>query len=168
MEPLSPILAEAFEAWRALRRDSPCPRRADFDPLLFRSVLGMLSLLQVFRDPLRFRYRIHGTETARWLGYDLTGKYIDQGENKVWVEMAHDHLGEVANSGRPSLERHFNQLVGHRNLNVEALVLPLATDGCQADFLVSILIPHSADAIWKAQAPRTERLTLEALAVPAR
>ncbi|HXE16775.1 MAG TPA: PAS domain-containing protein [Stellaceae bacterium] len=163
-----PPLTDAFEAWRRLRRDTPCPRRSDFDPLLFRGVLGMLSLLEVFRDPMRFRYRIHGTETARWLGYDLTGKFIDEGANKVWIEMAQDHLSQVANTGRPALERHFNTIVGHRNLNVEALVLPLATDGHAPDFLISILIPHSSDPLWKAQPPRTERFLLDELAVVAR
>lgn len=168
MDELSPVLAQAFESWRALRRDTPCPRRRDFDPLLFRPVLGMLSLLEVFRDPMRFRYRIHGTETARWVGYDLTGKFVDEGANKAWVDMAHDHLGEVANSGRPALERHYNQIIGHRNLNVEALVMPLATDGVLPDFLISILVPHSSDAVWRAQAPRTERLSLDTLAAMVR
>ena len=111
---------------------------------------------------------IHGTETARWLGYDLTGKFIDEGANKVWIEMAQDHLSQVANTGRPALERHFNTIVGHRNLNVEALVLPLATDGHVPDFLINILIPHSSDPLWKAQPPRTERFLLDELAVVAR
>ncbi|MGH6981022.1 MAG: PAS domain-containing protein [Stellaceae bacterium] len=163
MDVLNPPLTDAYEAWLRLRRGTPCPKRGDFDPLLFRSVLGMMSLLEIFRDPMRFRYRIHGTETARWLGYDLTGKYIDEGANKIWVEMAHDHLGQVANSGLPALERHFNTLVGHRNLNVEALVLPLSTDGYRPDFLISILIPHSSDPLWKAQPQRTERFSLDKL-----
>ncbi len=168
MDLLSPSLAGAYDAWLRLRRDAPCPRRADFDPLLFRGVLGMLSLLDVYRDPMRFRYRIHGTETARWVGYDLTGKYVDEGASKAWIDMAHDHLGQVANTGRPALERHFNHIIGHRNLNVEALVMPLATDGHRCDFLISILVPHSSDPVWKAQPPRTERIALDTLPVLAR
>jgi hypothetical protein len=168
MDVLRPPLTDAYDAWLRLRLGTPVPRRGDFDPLQFRGVLGMLSLLEVFRDPVRFRYRIHGTETARWVGYDLTGKYVDEGANKAWIEMAHDHLGQVANTGRPALERHFNQIIGHRNLNVEALVMPLATDGRQPDFLISILVPHSSDPLWKAQPPRTERFSFDELTVAAR
>ena len=83
MDALTPPLTDAYDAWLRLRRGTPCPTRGHFDPLLFRSVLGMLSLLEVSRDPMRFRYRIHGTETARWVGYDLTGKYVDEGANKL-------------------------------------------------------------------------------------
>lgn len=160
MEPLSEPLAQALETWRALRRDTPCPRRADFDPLKFRGVLGMLSLLEVHRNPWRFKYRVHGTETALWVGYDLTGKFVDEGANKDFAAKANDHLAQVASTGRPAVERHYNQIVGLRNLNVEALVLPIAADGYTVDLLVSILVPHTTDPVWRAQAPRTERIAI--------
>lgn len=168
MEMVSPLLLRAYETWRALRRDTPCPRRCDFDPLGFRDVLGMLSLIEIYHDPWRFKYRVQGTETALWVGYDLTGKFVDEGANKAWAERAHDHLRHAATTGQPCLERHFNQTLGRRNLNVEALVLPLASDGYQCDLLVSILIPHSTDPIWKAQPPRTERLNLDDVVKPLR
>lgn len=161
MEVLSEPLTEALSAWRALRRDAPCPRRADFDPLKFRGALGLLSLLEVYRNPWRFKYRVHGTETALWVGYDLTGKFVDEGASKDFADKAADHLAFVATTGRPAVERHYNQIVGLRNLNVEALVLPLASDGYTVDLLISILIPHTTDPAWKAQAPRTDRIVLD-------
>jgi hypothetical protein len=160
MEPLSEPLTQALETWRALCRETPCPRRADFDPLKFRSVLGMLSLLEVYRNPWRFKYRVHGTVTALWVGYDLTGKFVDEGANKAWTGRANKHLAQVAISGRPAIERHYNQILAMRNLNVEALVMPLAADGYTVDLLISILIPHNTDPVWRAQAPRTERIAI--------
>jgi hypothetical protein len=162
MDELSPHLGRAVCDWRALRRDTPIPKRADFDPLQFRYVLGMLSLLQVHRDPLRFRYRIHGTETARWVGFDLTGKFIDEGLNRDWAEKAHRHLWQVAATGKPSLERHFDQFIDHRTLNIEALVLPLSSDGVIPDYLISILIPHRrATTGLGPSTPHTEWVALQ-------
>jgi len=161
MDPLSPDLARAYSDWQALRRGTLLPKRADFDPLQFRYVLGMLSLLQVYRDPLRFRYRIHGTETARWVGFDLTGKYIDEGRDPDWAAKAHHHLGHVVLSGKPSLERHFEQYIDQRTLNIEALVLPMSVEGTTVDYLISILKPHrpAAPGLGISQ-PHTEFLDL--------
>jgi hypothetical protein len=160
MDELSPQLTCVLGTWRGLRQGTPYPRRDRFDPMDFRAVLGMLSLLEVHRDPTRFKYRVHGSDTARWIGYDLTGKFVDEGANKAWAATAAEHLGLVATNGLPSYQRHFNRAVDERYLNIEALVLPLASDGYQVDLLISVLVPHWTDAAWRAQKPRTEIITL--------
>jgi hypothetical protein len=161
MDQLSPNLARAYRDWLALRHATTFPKRADFDPLQFGYVLGRLSLLQVHRNPLRFQYRIHGTESARWLGFDLTGKFFDEGRDPEWAELGSRHLAQVANTGLPSLERHFDQFVDHRVLNIEALVMPLSSDGVSVDYLISILVPHrSVAAGIEGGKPRTELVML--------
>jgi hypothetical protein len=111
MEQLSPTSQQTLDIWRAMRRGTPHPKRADLDPLSFRGVLGRLSLLQIYRDPLRFKYCVHGTESARAVGFDLTGKFFDQGRNQEWLEIGARHLTRVAQTGVPSAER---RLAGHR------------------------------------------------------
>ena len=160
MEPLSPILQHTLDTWRGMRRGALYPKRAEFDPLNFRAVLGRLSLMQIYRDPLRFKYCVHGTESARTVGFDLTGKFFDEGPNKEWLEIGGRHLAQVAETGQPSLERHFNVLADDRHINAEALVLPLSSDGHVIDFLLSIVMPHAADQDWRSRPPHTEQLIL--------
>ena len=70
MEPLLPTLQQTLDIWRAMRLGPAYPKRADFDPLNFRAVLGRLSLLQIYRDPLRFNIAFTGpNRRALW---DLT------------------------------------------------------------------------------------------------
>jgi hypothetical protein len=160
MEPLSPTLQLTLNIWRAMRHGTPFPKRADFDPLSFRAVLGRLSLLQIHRNPLRFKYCVHGTESARTVGFDLTGRFFDEGRNKEWLVIGGRHLVQVADTGLPSLERHFNVLADDRHINAEALVLPLSSDGYVVDFLLSIVMPHATDLDWRSRPAHTEQLIL--------
>src|SRR5262245_66067533 len=58
------------------------PTRADIDPLDFAYILGNVVLLGVERGPphesLRFRVRLQGTEIVQRLGFDLTGRALDE------------------------------------------------------------------------------------------
>lgn len=54
------------------------PDKGFLDPLRLRFLLGSLSLLEVQPDPLRFRYRLIGTDIVQRLGYELTGKWLDE------------------------------------------------------------------------------------------
>jgi hypothetical protein len=57
--------------WLAKEGDRRFPAHGDIDPLDFIYVLGHVTLLDVVRDPLRFRFSVHGTEMVRRAGYDL-------------------------------------------------------------------------------------------------
>lgn len=52
-----PNLVQLFHHWQTMRGTRPMPRRADFDPASLPLLLGNLILVDVLRDPLRFRYR---------------------------------------------------------------------------------------------------------------
>jgi hypothetical protein len=50
-------------------------------------------------------------------------------------------------------------------LNIEALVMPLSSDGAAVDYLISILVPHQHVAAgMESGTPHTELITLQELA----
>jgi hypothetical protein len=156
MELLSPFLQRLHADWNTLRRDTPYPSRGDFEPLRFRYILGSISLIDVHREPLRFFYRLHGTDMARWLGFDLTGKFMDEAPNRDWARLACQHLTAVVESGQPSVAWHFDELVGDQLWNLEALVLPLSRSGHGLDMLISAVFHHKPNTIPELASPHSE------------
>ena len=104
----APQSRRLYDDWETRRHGRLFPARADFDPLELRYIIGNLSLLDVLRDPLRFRYRVHSTNMAQFLGFDLTGKEIDaapdpQRGRRQWCPGCHDRWCSV---GRAQAVRH--------------------------------------------------------------
>lgn len=67
-----------LELWQAAHVDGRAPGKSFLDPLRLRFLLGSLSLLEVEPDPLRFRYRLVGTDIVQRLGHELTGKWLNE------------------------------------------------------------------------------------------
>ena len=130
-----PILQRMYRYWDAKRGGRRYPSRADIDPMDFKFALGRVSLVDVLRDPLRFRYRIVATQLTEHLGYEMTGKLADEipepdvrdytilGYTRaVAAESAVHDAGEI--------------VVDRRRWTMESLFLPLSTDGSTIDMLL--------------------------------
>ena len=70
-------LRRLYDYWLEKKGQRHLPSRRDIDPVEFAYVLGHVILVEVLREPLRFRVRVHGTEMVAKAGYDLTGKFLD-------------------------------------------------------------------------------------------
>jgi len=81
---VSPTLQRIHQDWQNRRNGRTLPSRASFDIVDFKYILGNLNLVEVLRDPLRFRYRVHGTNCASLLGYDMTWKFVDDYPDPVY------------------------------------------------------------------------------------
>jgi hypothetical protein len=68
---------QLYDYWQRKRGTRPMPARCDIDPLELKGVLGWVLLLDVERPPLRFRFRLIGSEITTIRGVDLTGKYLE-------------------------------------------------------------------------------------------
>jgi hypothetical protein len=126
---------ELFAYWLSKAAAGRLPRRADLDPLEMRSALGHLAVVEVHRDPLRFRYRLHGAGLAALDGFDMTNKWLDEHP----VAAARDR---IASSWRRAAE-HGRLIHGFRDCfadirprRYEVLVLPLAENGATVDKLL--------------------------------
>jgi hypothetical protein len=151
----TPCLKELYGYWLARRGSRDFPARRDLDPLDFRSALGHVVLLDVFYEPLRFRFRLHGTELVEHAGYDLTGKMVDDlpdtANRAVLLERCHG----LIDAREPLVVVRERQL-GKRVFGYEAVWMPLSNDGRTISMLMGgIVYRHSRQAgllEWKAQA----------------
>lgn len=132
-------LRRLYEYWAAKKRGRRFPARVDIDPLDFGYVLGHVMLLDVLRDPLRFRYRVHGTEMVRRAGYDLTGKFLDDLPITEYRQYVQERCVGLVRDCEPLLV-YFNRTLDGRTRHYEALWLPFSEDGENVSMLLCALI----------------------------
>ncbi len=135
----TPCLRQLYVYWEQQRGERSFPARRDLDPLDFRSALGHVLLIDVLYDPLRFRFRLHGTELVRRAGYDMTGKMIEQLPNPANRATLIERCRALVETRRPM--RIANQRpLGTRLYQYEALWLPLGENGLTVTMLMAGLV----------------------------
>lgn len=139
IKPLSDLrsdkLRRLLDLWHSGKPADGLPTREGFGPEDLRWLLGEIVLVDVERNPLRFRHRLFGTKRAEDLGVDMTGKYLDElpkSEVRATIQPTYE---AVAKSGRPLCVERF-ELAGGHLLNYECLCLPLSNGGTEADMLL--------------------------------
>lgn len=135
----NPLLRDLYAHWEARRGGRRYPSRADFDPVELRALLGNIILIDVLREPLRFRFRLHGTRLAERVGYDLTGRMLDDLPDPEFREVARASFTAVAESGEPLIARR-NRRLDSQRLRYETVMLPLSNDGRTVDMLLVALL----------------------------
>jgi len=119
------------------------PGRQHFDPCdLPGSLWPHLWLLDVQRNPVRFRYRLVGGASAEAGGQGQVGRYVDE------IELVGDapfqfterlqrmlETREPEYYRGPSLQRHLTRLA-----TLERLSLPLARDGTMVDMILNATV----------------------------
>jgi len=69
---------EALHKYWNGRAGGLAPQRDAIDPADIKPLLPFLYIVEYECDPFRVRYRLTGTETDRWNGFSLTGRYVDE------------------------------------------------------------------------------------------
>jgi hypothetical protein len=89
--------------WRAHRGAHGVPDRRDLDPAALRTLLPNLFIADIEPQPFRIRYRLVGTKAVRTIGFDITGRYLDEllaaAPEVPWIE----HYRTVYDSRAPLL-----------------------------------------------------------------
>lgn len=134
-----PHLLRLYRYWNERRGGRSWPSRRDIDPLDFRYILGNVILIDVLREPLRFRVRLHGDALATRAGYDFTGKFLDQPPISDYRAYAIERCKGIVESGQPLPVEH-NRVLGGRPHHYEALWLPLSENGEDVTMLFCALI----------------------------
>ncbi|WP_374634992.1 PAS domain-containing protein [Ferrovibrio sp.] len=137
-EAMHPNIKRLYEHWRALAPDRPLPGRQHIDPLNFPDLLPGIWLLQVERDPLRFRYRLAGTNIVEVAGHEVTGLYMEEAHPQIKNQPnALARYINAAKNGRPSRRKGKATLWQHKDFHlIENLLLPLAKDGETVDMIL--------------------------------
>ncbi len=134
-----PKLRRFYDYWAGKCGERRFPARRDIDPLEFPYVLGNLMLVDVLRDPQRFRVRLHGTNLVTRMHYDMTGKFVDELPRPEYRAYVLDRCRGLIASGEPLLLLNDLTVDGWTS-RYEALWLPLSADGINVDLLVCTMI----------------------------
>jgi hypothetical protein len=117
-------LQGVFDYWDARRGTAPFPSRTAIDPLDMRFALGNIVLIDVQREPLRFRFRLVGTSVVEKWGYDMTGRFVDELPDPVRLALVLEKYREVVETGQPLCIRGERNLDG-RYWSYESVMMPL-------------------------------------------
>jgi hypothetical protein len=134
-------LKRLFAYWCAARRGRAMPARRDLDPLDFAYILGHVMLVDVLREPLRFRVRLHGVEITQRVHYDLTGKLLDEIPESDYRRYALKRCRDLVAAARPLRVEQDRELDGQLH-RYEALWLPLSDDQVRVTMLMCGLVYH--------------------------
>jgi hypothetical protein len=143
-----PRLAALYRYWRSLHEGAGLPARRDLDPSAIREQLPTMWMLDVVREPLRFRYRLIGTRIREANDRDLTGLWLDEAHPTVAAQAdGFARFRQVAIEGRPSWRRGAPTLfLARRDFrSIENLFLPMASDGHTVDLILANTVFYRHD-----------------------
>ena len=135
-----PKLRRLHEYWVEKRGERKMPSRVDIDPLDIIYIVGNVILVDVIDgDPLRFHIRLHGTNLAERVGYELTGKMLDELPVDDFRALAQQSFSWVATKAQPLHSRR-DRIIGGRFARYETVIMPLSDDGERVSRLLIGLI----------------------------
>ena len=93
---------QLYDYWLDRAGGAEMPARSSLRPADFPRLLPYVSLIEVERQPLRFRFRLAGTRLRDLYDREVTGLYLDEidwgGQSEYWRAAHH----RVAETGRPA------------------------------------------------------------------
>lgn len=132
-------LRKALDLWRDKAGGRALPARADFSHEDLWPFMGDVALIEVEQSPLRFRFRLIGTNIVAMVDRDMSGRYLDDvytGASYDDAVRSFDYILEnkvpVRGAGNIS---HAEK--GH--LRVEVLDAPLSSDGTTVDMILKVV-----------------------------
>lgn len=131
-------LRRLYRYWLERHVDGRRPSRAALDPLDFRYAVGFVTLVDVAHAPLRFRFRLVATAVTEHLGYELTGRYVDEVPESAMRAYLLESYRRVVTERRPLHERGERVLDG-RTWRHESMLLPCCGDDGGDDDVAMII-----------------------------
>ena len=137
-EDCHPKVRAIYEYWRSVHpKSGGLPGRQHIDPVDIPTLLPNTWLIDVARNPYRFRFRLIGTQVVDYAGEDNTGKWFDE----RMPEFDPGVFIDVVETGRPSWSRGRSKMRPEKNYyELERVRLPLASDGKTVDMILSLTV----------------------------
>jgi hypothetical protein len=129
------------EYWLSICPADRLPGRQHVDPVEIKPLLPNIWMLDVHRDPLRFKYRLVGSRIVDFYGWDPTGKWVDEAFERFNGSLRERDAMELVESGSPRWRRGKPELVYDKDFTtLERIYLPLATNGVDIDIAFCITV----------------------------
>jgi hypothetical protein len=146
-----PLVRQFYDYWLSIAPPGQLPGRRHVEPEKMIPWLSRLWLLDVFREPLRFRCRLVGSEMVRSIGREVTGAWLDEVHPESATNPAsRDRFRFIVETGRPTWRRgapHWRRPPDFPL--VESCIVPLAGDGRTVDKILALSV------VFQTGGPRT-------------
>ena len=159
-----PEQGQLYDYWIQRAGGRSMPGRRDIHPGDIPRLLPQLSLIDVERDPRRYRVRLAGTRLYDVYGRDITGAYVDELESGGNVGYWTAAYRRVAEGARPAQGIVRSPLAGKDHLVQFWLRLPLSEDGERVTMILSYdaFVPVSKAARMSDAAAAAETMAADA------
>jgi hypothetical protein len=142
-----PLVRQFYDYWLRIAPPGRLPGRQHIRPEDIVPLLSRLWMLDVFRDPPRFRYRLVGTAITRSVQRELTGLWLDEAQpESIKNPNLRDRYRFILGTGQATWRR--GQTLWDRDPNhrlVENCLAPLATDGETVDKIIAVSVIFDAN-----------------------
>ena len=137
-----PLVRRFYEYWRDVAPPGRLPGRQHIAPEDIVPLLSRLWILDVFRDPVRYRYRLVGTDITRSLQRELTGTWLDEAQpESVKNPDLRDRYRFILETGQATWRRGPTMwLRDPTHRQIENCLAPLASDGVTVDKIIAVSI----------------------------
>lgn len=120
------------------------PSRSEIRPEQIHRLLPHVVLIDVEKDPLRFRARLVGTEIVNVIGRDFTGMYFDSFPN---IDKLVNRLKDLLERKRPYLVGDNVQWPEKSFMEYQALALPLSDNDKDINIIMYGMYYPSLDKV---------------------
>lgn len=127
---------ELYAYWAGLRHGPQLPSRSDIQPGAIKRLLPTVSLIDVQREPLRFRLRLAGTGLYSVYGREITGRTLEEVYSSSAAEYWRTELTNIVKDRRPAVGVHNLSWRGASHMSILWLRLPLASNGRDVDMIL--------------------------------
>jgi len=131
------LIVAIVEYWQSLIRDDVLPDRGDLDPIDIPQFLPGIALIDVERNPWRFRFRLLGDELIFHHGVNLTGEWLDEAFPHFPTTGTMADMIDTAETGRPNYRRGSPQLTYEKSfIEIERVMLPFRNGGEDVELIL--------------------------------
>lgn len=127
-------LKAVYQYWLDVKGDAEMPTRVDLNPKDMAKFLSNISLVDVEHDTGRYKFRLIGSDSVRAIGFDPTGRYLDE------VELMEGHLKPrydwLVKTRRPYIVTDKLKWAEKSYLDFFSIGLPLTQGGEEVDILM--------------------------------
>jgi hypothetical protein len=136
---LSPVLAEALAYWLEIKGDAPFPRRADLVPEKLVALWPYMLMVDIIDDGSDYFLRLFGQNLVDAYG-EQTGRRSSEAKVPDVVRQRSKQLFDFCVTNAVPTYAYWPELGrrGRTLVDVEALCLPLSSDGATLDRLMSL------------------------------
>jgi hypothetical protein len=136
-----------YDYWLSIAPRDALPGRQHVAPEQMKAWLSRVWLLDIYRNPLRFRCRLAGSDMVRSLGQEVTGRWLDEVHPlSVTQADSRDRFRIVAELGRPTWRRGAPRWARQPEFHmIESVLVPLAADGHTIDKIMAMSITFDSN-----------------------